>query len=76
VKSTLLFGDSDLAGPHRCTVRAGEQVDELESAVNAQGNVVSRVRFFEGSKAQASATEGWVAAVKRNGAVHLVPTGG
>eukprot|EP01043_Picozoa_sp_COSAG02_P007207 COSAG02_NODE_213_length_28704_cov_69.390177_2_plen_1270_part_00 len=67
VKATLIFEDLNAAGTHLGTIREGEQVEVLESALSARGNVMSRVR-----RGGASPT-GWVTTVKTNGAVLLVP---
>ena len=66
VKATLVFANADEVGTHKGTVRTGEQVEVLRCKKNSRGNVMSLVRSGETHE------EGWVAAVKRNGAVLLV----
>ena len=68
VKATLVFEDLEGAGMQKGTIREGEQVEVLESALNARGNVMSRVRCGETHE------EGWATAVKKNGAVLLIPS--
>lgn len=66
VKATLVFKDMDGGGTHMGAISVGEQVEVLESSLNARGNVVSLVRRGETHE------QGWVTAVKKNGAVLLI----
>lgn len=66
VKATLVFANADEVGTHKGTVRTGEQVEVLRCRKNSRGNVMSLIKSGETHE------EGWVAAMKRNGAVLLV----